>query len=151
MGARGPIGQSDNVRFLRGNPGKRRGGRKSVKAAPGAPAPPTWLSVEAKAEWRRVVPELDAMGVLARVDRAVLTLYCDAWARFVAVSRLLDRAELVRRERGHEAKTPLWQVYRDASGLVAQLAKDIGASPAGRLRMALPPREEEDEGAGILD
>jgi P27 family predicted phage terminase small subunit len=150
MGARGPIGQSDNVRFLRGNPGKR-GGRKSVKAAPGAPTPPTWLSVEAKAEWRRVVPELDALGVLARVDRAVLTLYCDAWARFVEVARLLDRAELVHRERGHMAKTPLWQIYRDASGLVAQLARSIGASPEARLRMNLPERPDDDDGAGILD
>ncbi len=150
MGERGPIGQPDNLRFLRGNPGHRRG-RKSVKAAPCAPTPPTWLSVEAKAEWRRVVPELDAMGVLARVDRAVLTLYCDAWARFVTVARLLERTELVRRERGHEAKTPLWQIYRDASGLVAQLAKTIGASPDGRLRMNLPERPDDDDGAGILD
>jgi P27 family predicted phage terminase small subunit len=151
MGERGPIGQPDNVRFLRGNPGKRRG-RKSVKAKPGAPNPPSWLSVEARAEWRRVVPELDELGILAKADRAVLSAYCDAWARFVDVSRQLDRDGLLRVDRwDRTGKHPLWSCYRDASGLVAQLAKTIGASPDGRLRMNLPPREEEDEGAGILD
>jgi P27 family predicted phage terminase small subunit len=150
VGARGPIGQSDNVRFLRGNPGHRRG-RKTVKAAPGAPNPPTWLSVEAKAEWRRVVPLIDELGILGPADRAVLSLYVDAWARWVDVARRLDREELVRRERGHLAKTPLWQIYRDSSALVAQLARSIGASPDGRLRMNLPERPDDDAGDDILD
>jgi P27 family predicted phage terminase small subunit len=152
VGARGPIGQSDNVRFLRGNPGHRRG-RKSVRARPGAPAAPTWLSTEAKAEWRRVVPELDELGILARVDRAVLAAYCDAWAKFTMAARQLDREGLLRVDRwDREGKHPLWSVWRDASGLVAQLAKSIGASPEARLRMALPERpDDDDDAAGILD
>ena len=150
MGARGRIPQSADVLYLRGNPNHRKP-KKTLRARPGAPNPPTWLSTEAKAEWRRVVPLIDELGILGQADRAVLSLYVDAWARWVDVARRLDREELVRRERGHLAKTPLWQIYRDSSALVAQLAKLIGASPEARMRMNLPEPDDDDEGAFLDD
>jgi P27 family predicted phage terminase small subunit len=127
---------------------------RSAALYPGAPAAPTWLSTEAKAEWKRVVPELDELGILARVDRAVLAAYCDAWAKFVLASRALDSDGLLRVDRwDRTGKHPLWSCWRDASGLVAQLARLIGASPEARLRMNLPEPDGDDEGAflDILD
>ena len=51
---------------------------------------PRDLSPEAKAEWRRVVPEIEAMGLLATVDRAILIRYCTAWADWVELEGLLS-------------------------------------------------------------
>lgn len=153
MGARGPLPQSADVLYLRGNPNHRKP-RRTVKAKPGAPGAPTWLSTEAKAEWKRVVPELDELGILSTVDRAVLAAYCDAWAKFVLVSKALsDGRDLLAQDARSDrpSKNPLWQVYRDASTLLERLARAVGATPVARLRMTVPEAPDDDEGAGILD
>ena len=48
----------------------------------GAPECPTWLTVEAQDEWRRISGELIALGILTIVDRAALAAYCQSWARW---------------------------------------------------------------------
>ncbi|MGK5529351.1 phage terminase small subunit P27 family [Streptomyces sp. URMC 129] len=152
MGARGPIAQPDNVRALRGNPGGRPAPNR-VTATPGAPSAPAWLDREAKAEWRRVVPELDRLGVLAKVDRGALATYCAAWSKFVAAEALLSGEELVaeRRAGNGPAKHPGWQVWREAANTVSALARELYLTPAARLRAVKPEADDDDEGDGILD
>ncbi|MER7076621.1 phage terminase, small subunit, putative, P27 family [Saccharopolyspora kobensis] len=151
MGLRGPLPAADNVRHLRGTP-PRAGAGRPVKAAPQAPNPPSWLDREARAEWRRVVPELGKLGILARLDRAVLAAYCDAWSRWVQARTLIDENGLVvhNPERGW-VKNPAWQVYRDACSTLQALAKELGTTPNTRLRMTLPERDADDDGAALLD
>ena len=45
-----------------------------------APRAPSWLSKEAKKEWRRLAPVLGAIGVLTTTDADALAGYCEAWA-----------------------------------------------------------------------
>lgn len=77
----------------RGN-GTDSGGRK-VKTTPEfrrvAPKPPTWLSREAAAEWKRVVPGLQRLDLLKEEDRATLAAYCETWATYVAATRDVTR------------------------------------------------------------
>ena len=70
-----------HLKILEGNPGKRSLTKNEPKPRPVNPTQPDWLLREAKAEWRRVVPELERMGLLTTVDRAALATYCQAWAR----------------------------------------------------------------------
>ena len=151
MGLRGPLPAGDNVRHLRGTPPKAGAG-KPIKPAPTAPNPPTWLDREAKAEWRRVVPELDKLGILARLDRATLATYCDAWSRWVQARHVLAESGLIveNPERG-PVKNPMWQIYRDAAATLQALAKELGTTPAVRLRMTLPDKDGDDDGSGLLD
>lgn len=152
MGARGPVEQPDNVRALRGNPGKRKPSNR-VKAPPSTPKPPTWLDREASAEWRRVVPELDRIGVLSTVDRAVLATYCSAWSKFVTAERALQRDGLtVIGYRGVERKHTMWQQWREAATIVSSLGAQVFATPNARLRSVKPEGDDGGEdGAGILD
>ena len=152
MGARGPAPMPDNVRALNGNPGNKPDPVR-VKAKPGAPNPPGWLNAEARAEWRRVVPELDRLGVLAKIDRAVLAAYCSAWSRSVETQRNLDEDGVTYVDaHGDERKNPNWQIWRESVTTFAALAKELFVSPAARLRTVLPeaPDGSEDE-SGILD
>ncbi|URM90407.1 phage terminase small subunit P27 family [Streptomyces sp. MRC013] len=151
MGVRGPVPQPDTVRALRGNPGGRPA-PKRVTATPGAPSAPSWLDTEARAEWRRIVPELDRLGVLAKVDRAALSTYCAAWSKFVAAEQLLQGDDLVaeRRAGNGPAKHPAWQVWREAATTVAALAKELFITPSSRLR-SVKPEGDDDEGDDILD
>lgn len=151
MGARGPLAQTDNVRYIRGNPGHRESPKRG-KLPPGLPNPPTWLDREARAEWKRIVPELERLGILAKVDRAVLAMYCDAWSRWVDIARRIrEDGTVVAGYRGVATKHPGWQIYRDAQATVAQLAKECGCSPNARLRMSIPEVEDDGEEASVLD
>jgi P27 family predicted phage terminase small subunit len=114
---------------------------------PGRPPPPTWLAKEARAEWDRILPELHRRGVVGLLDRAVLTMYCEAWSRWVQAARSVS--ELVVRGRTSGArdtvvKAPAWTVYRHAADHCLALAKESGLSPAARLRMQLPELPDHD-------
>lgn len=43
---------------------------------------PAWLLPEAKKEWKRLAPALEAMGVLTMADTAAFASYCQAYARW---------------------------------------------------------------------
>jgi P27 family predicted phage terminase small subunit len=151
MGTRGPIGQPDNVRELRGNPGGRPAPQR-VTASPSVPDIPEWLDAEAVAEWDRVVPELNRLGVLSAVDRATLATYCAAWSRWKAAEMLLQADDLVaeRRAGNGPAKHPAWQVWREAATTVAALAKELFLTPSSRLR-SVKPGDDDGPEDDILD
>ncbi|WP_218062938.1 phage terminase small subunit P27 family [Arthrobacter sp. SDTb3-6] len=51
---------------------------------------PDWLTAEAKDEWQRVVPGLQALELLKPEDRAVLAAYCETWAEFRNATRAIQ-------------------------------------------------------------
>src|SRR5438552_2405196 len=142
----------DNVRKLRGNAGKRKPPSRP-KAVPAIPARAAWLEKEAKAEWDRITPELQRMGLLAKIDRAVLHAHCDTWAKWVAVSKAVS-ADLLEDpkhpNRGPARKHPLWPIYLSLSKDLMAGADKLGLSPQARGRMTVPEPEEGGKD-GILD
>jgi P27 family predicted phage terminase small subunit len=109
-----------------------------VRAVRAIPAMPNTLDVEAKAEWRRVTPELHRLGLLSNLDRTILTLYCE-WVSTAKKlgARIRKDGTVINGARGKndKRKHPAWQMYREASAMVATLAKELGLSPNGRARM----------------
>jgi P27 family predicted phage terminase small subunit len=88
------------LKLLKGvREGRDSGGRK-VGAGPNfrriAPRPPSWLSREAAAEWRRVVPGLVRVSLLKEEDRAALAAYCETWSTYVTARReVAARGQLI--------------------------------------------------------
>lgn len=83
MGARGPRPMPTHLRLVTGNAGKRaveEGEEPQFTEA--APECPEFLGDVARAEWERIVPELQAARLLTKVDMAALALYCGAYARW---------------------------------------------------------------------
>ncbi len=69
MGRRGPAPTPTNLLRLRGSPlATKRRDRTEPKPDPTRPRCPSWLDEEAKAAWRQLVPHLDAMRVMTRID-----------------------------------------------------------------------------------
>lgn len=138
----------DNVRELRGNPGKRKS-PPLPKHVPGIPNPPAFVKGEALAEWKRVTPELNRLGYLALIDRAALTLYCRWWARFVDLDKLLEAEGSIipgsGKGREEVVKHPAWQQYREAAEKVKDFGKELGLTPNARLRMKQPEESDGDE------
>lgn len=132
----------DNVRQLRGETRPSRQ-RNAPKAVAGIPNPPSKISAEAKAEWKRITPELKRLGYLSNIDRAVLTLYCESWARAWEAAQILSDENLVIEGAKGDRKHPAWQIFREATAQHAALAKELGLTPAARGRMRQPDPEPE--------
>ena len=151
-----------NLKLLRGNPGRRPINQREPKPAPKTPGIPTWLSNEARAEWRRVVPELDKLGLLARVDRAALATYCETWSTFVAAERLIHEHGIVILKKVQEAltdegvviiyqqpvKNPALMVARDCAAQIRGFCAEFGLTPSARTRIEVP---EADDGADGIE
>lgn len=129
-----------HLKVIDGNPGKRS------LAAPAQPPPskprcPTWLTTYAKTEWRRVVPALDALGLLTGVDRSTLAAYCEAVATFKeATEAVTEYGILVKgRRKGEAVKNPALQIQRDAARSIATYSAMFGLSPSDRVRLVGDP------------
>jgi len=158
VGVRGPVPAPDNVRQLRGTkPYKGPDGKpaRRVVLPPKAPAPPKGLGQAALAEWRRVAKELERAGVLAEVDRGILTAYCTAWAHMMAAQdELRSKGVTVLNREKVPVKNPAWQVYREASRSMAAAAGQLYLTPVARLRIPVAPGAAgigDDDGDDAFD
>src|SRR6266849_5945658 len=71
------------IRLLEGDRGHRGARPREPRPTVEALICPSKMSREAVAEWRRIVPQLTAIGLLTKLDRAMLALYCESWADVV--------------------------------------------------------------------
>ncbi len=161
MGARGPKPLPANVHLLRGNPGKRAVGDLLDELRPEVEIPdcPSWLWVEAKKEWKRVSAELEKYGLISKLDRSALVLYCQAWARMVWAEKRLSAAMksaeegrakaeaegqpwnggdgiMVPSPNGSLIYSHHWVVSRRSSEDVSKYLQAFGLSPSSRSRVS---------------
>lgn len=142
MGERGPLPLSAREQALRGRRGEPR---TLADATPvSEPRMPRGLDPEARREWRRVTALLRERGVLHEVDRAVLTLYCRTWSRWLQVDAALGEAYLHQGAKS-TIMNPLARLYRDLAQLLKELGAQLGVTPAARLRLPAPPQQEEED------
>ena len=159
MGLRGPKPQSNVIKFLRGNPGRRTLDlSEGMQPEVAVPDIPRHLSKEARKEWRRLGAELQRYGLVSKLDRAALVLYCQAWAKLVWAETMLARAMATAEEKRLEAEacgevwkggdgimvpspngalvySHHWVVQRRAAQEVHWYLQSFGLSPASRGRV----------------
>jgi P27 family predicted phage terminase small subunit len=162
MGSRGPKPAPSNVRLLT----SARPTVTTTDLADGvhprveAPDAPSHLSREARKEWDRIVPELTALGLLARIDRAALALYCQAWGRLQVVERALSSEQNRLADDGKDPSGALVTVTPSGfsrEAVLSRLAGDLGQqvdrylaafgmSPSSRSRVTV----SRNDGQGAL-
>jgi P27 family predicted phage terminase small subunit len=150
------------LKILRNNPGRRPLNAREPKPRAGVPTAPDWMSAEAKAEWKRIVPELRALRLLTLVDRAGLVAYCQAYAELQICTRKLNEEGRTIQEpilgddvvEGKKLKTvvgakvkkhPLVSAQRDAFARVRAFIAEFGLSPASRSRVNTIGGGDEDK------
>ena len=137
-----------HLRLLKGDERPSRSRTQGPKPPPIIPTPPDFLSADARAEWDRVVPELDRLGLVTMLDRAGLAAYCEAWSRFVMATAVLHEEPLIIKKAGRSVKNPALQVAKDAAADMLRWCVDFGMTPSARGRMAVPGTPD---GAPSLD
>lgn len=164
MGQRGPKTQPAMLKLVAGNPGRRPIDLDAgINPRVEIPKCPLHLSADAKAEWKRLGPQLEELGLISGLDLAVFAMYCQAYGRWVfaekRIRELNDQAERsakeirsqggdapegdARRFPGFVQKTPseyeqqsIWlQVSNKALEQTLKLASEFGLSPSMRARV----------------
>ena len=141
MGRRGPKPTPTVVLKLRGS--KDVVGRRSgeVSPPPGTPDAPVWLSDVERTVWDETVAELSLTpGLLAKVDRGLLSCYCEAWGEFFAAREEIRKfGATVRNDKGGEC--PAAAVGRKNKGLerIIKIGAAFGMSPADRSSVKITP------------
>ena len=143
------------LHLINGNPSKKPlseltsdGAKTKPHVNIAIPECPTFLTKDAKAEWKRVASDLAVMGVLARVDRGELAIYCQAWADW---KYFREKIAAAKDESGYVETTP--SGYKQMSALMqsANRAEDrmrvagasFGMNPSARARLDVRPPQGE--------
>lgn len=135
------------IRALGGNAGKRPLPTAEPRAATHLPPAPSHLSKPAKAEWKRIGRELVTLGLVSKIDRALLASYCSAWGRLVdAEEKLVQFGSVIKTPSGMLVQSPYLQIVNKAIEQLAKLGPEFGMSPSSRTRVsASQPEADADE------
>jgi P27 family predicted phage terminase small subunit len=146
----GPRPKPTLLRRLEGNVGHRPL-RQEPRPRPLTPTCPGWLLPEAKREWRRVIPELEMLGLMTLVDRAPLAAYCQAYARWQRAEEYLQvHGPTITTASGYVQQRPEVAIARAERQAMHEFASAFGFSPSSRSRIDVR-RPEEDPEDSLLD
>jgi P27 family predicted phage terminase small subunit len=139
------------MKELAGNPGKRAINKKEPKPMSAVPQCPRHLKGDAKTEWKRVTKELHKIGVLSRIDRAVLVAYCTAWGDLVtAEAQIEDEGAVIVSDKGGMYQNPWVAIKKRSMDQIVKFAAEFGMTPSSRSRLKVELPGEEDEMASLL-
>ena len=148
----GPPPKPTRLRLLQGNPGRRPLPKSEPQPETGIPTRPHWLLPEAKREWSRIVPELLRLGLLVKIDRAMISTWCQCWGMYVeAVRDIRENGTTFSTEKGYEGPRPSVGVMNKMIEKMIALSVRFGMTPSDRSRISVPKPEAKDEFAVFLE
>ncbi|MBB5469362.1 P27 family predicted phage terminase small subunit [Paraburkholderia sp. CI2] len=136
------------LRIIEGNRGHRPIPKNEPKPRRGVPKPPAHLDSYALAEWDRITPELDAIGMLTTIDGTTLAAYCQCVSRWMQAEESIQRmkardkltsALMIKTSNGNAIQNPLVGVANRAMLMAIRFASEFGMSPAARARLSAMP------------
>jgi P27 family predicted phage terminase small subunit len=133
------------LKILLGNPGCRRiYPEPEPERLAECPEPPDCLGAYAAEEWRRVAPQLCALGLLTELDLPLLAVYAAAFERWRTAVELIEQT-------GAQGglREPLAAIRKAAAEQMVRLAGEFAMTPRARTwltrgsgRQARPSRFE---------
>lgn len=151
MARRGRPPKPVPLKLVDGNPGKRPLPGREPKPPPSRPRCPAWLPPAAKAAWRRIVPELDRLGLLTTLDREKLANLCVAIGQWEEVTQTIAATGyMIRGRDGNAVRNPLLLEQRGLARLIHTFGADFGLSPVDRVRLAVGRVDGADDLEDIL-
>ena len=115
---------------------------------------PTWLSSEAKREWKRVAPILKRLNLLNALDRTALAGYCQSYARWKEAEEVVEKHGILIETKDGYAVSPRVVVAQKYLNICRLLCVEFGMTPSSLSRMTFGSGdgdEKDDEFKKILD
>lgn len=145
------------LRLVGGNGKGRDSGNRLVKEPPGflrlPPEPPAMLGAVARAEWDRVVPELQRLQLTKPVDAAGLASYCEMVELFARATAEVHENGLVVenksiRKDGTESTwftaNPAVALQLKAQQAIRAWCSEFGFTPAAESKVSSEPHDVGD-------
>lgn len=153
--AKGRKPKPTNIKKLEGNPGKRKLNENEPIYTSDVPDCPDWMLDNAKAEWRRMYPQLSHSGVLTSVDYAVFSVYCQSWARWVEAEEFVSKyGQVYKNDKGVWKEVPQVNMSLKYGAQMMRAAVELGITPSSRARITtgiLVSSTPIDEMEGLLN
>jgi P27 family predicted phage terminase small subunit len=135
-----------SLKKLQGNPGKRPLNQNEPRPRAVLPRCPGHLSPEARAEWKRMARRLFLLGLLTELDATALSIYCQAYGRWVqAEQKLAQYGLLIKTGNDQPQLSPYLSIANRAMEQMKALLAEFGMTPSSRSRLVVPPQEAEHD------
>lgn len=113
------------------------------------PKPPTYLTRPARSEWLSVCKELLDLGMLHRVDLALLSAYCQEMGNYINANKELKDGGYVLtidRQDGSEYSMPSpWVAIKNKSlDNALKIASQFGFTPSARTKISTTGGKDDD-------
>jgi P27 family predicted phage terminase small subunit len=132
-----------NVLQLRGNPGKRPINQEP-QFEPGIPDTSLfYLNEMAKKHWDALAPELDAKGILAKVDGGILAAYCSACSWLYYAEKDIEKYGAYQTGEFGIKKHPAVLIAKEARDQIRALGSELGVTATSRARIKATPKDKE--------
>lgn len=144
---RGRKPKPSNLKILSGNPGKRPINDKEPKPKRARPTCPSFLSKDAKALWKKLIPELDRLGLMTVVDTSALSSFCQAWAEFKWTTETLEaEGRTLESPKRGTYPHPAVAMQRSAMQQIRAFSALFGFDPSSRSRISVPEKTRDELG-----
>ncbi len=104
--------------------------------------PPAWLSKTAKAEWKRILPQLLDIDIVGNLDLSNVAGYCQAYANYRKATEALNASNLVIEITDEDTgnsyirDNPWLKVQKDSAAEMRKFADLCGMTISSRLKAA---------------
>jgi P27 family predicted phage terminase small subunit len=142
---RGPKPKPTALKILQNTRSDRVNDAEPI-AAPGTPEKPPELSDDASAEWDRMLPLLESMGVLSEVDGRVLAFYCTEYATYLnAQAKIKELGMVTTTAAGNLKPSPYLTIARTSQTNMLKILAEFGGTPSSRSRLRVEKAQAVDE------
>ncbi len=136
MAVRGRKPKPTALKVLEGNPGKHPLNLREPVPPKDAIQCPEWLEEEAKLEWDRLAPSLEAMGVLTSADLMAFAGYCQAYARWKEAEEFITQhGSIFQTPSGYVQQVPQVSIAQQNLKIMQSFCSEFGLTPATRSRI----------------
>ncbi len=122
------------------------------------PSAPTWMSKDAKKEWKATCADMIELDMLYRVDLGLLAAYCVEMSNYINAVKELQKPgegfviDIVRSDGSKYPMLNYWNTVKNQSLKNAlSIATQFGFTPSARTRISATPKDEEDAFEKLLN
>lgn len=105
--------------------------------------PPTWLSKDAKKEFKRVASHLITLELISITDLAVVAIYADAYSHFQAATEEINKNGIVvSKIDGDDRVSPYVVAQQKYTEIIMKCSTKLGLFVSDRLKLIVPKAEK---------
>ena len=102
---------------------------------------PAWLTPDGADEYRRIIKEAKGLAIWDNLDKGILALYADSFARYIEAADHLREEGATYRRGESECPSPWLRVAEQERKAIFQASTRLGLAVTDRLRLQVPKAE----------